>query len=165
MWLHCTPHSYSSTKLARNVPPAYKPIRLAAGVRRWWQKQWPDMSQMTCSSSLVLRHASQGDSLSYLACVTQWQLSSICCKPLYMTDKGCWRGKNKKGERLGQRQTGCVYLCEPVSVGGSWGVAEQRKKHRMCTGLQWPAPGTFQTLHLQKRKRRKQVYEGHVLIV
>lgn len=125
------------------------------------KKQWPDMSQMTCSSSLVWHRASQGDSSAYLACVTQWQLTSICCKALYMTDKGCWTGG---GGTLGQRQTGGVYLCEPVSVGGSWGVAEQRKKHRMCTGLRRPTPGTFQTLHLQKKNRGKQVHERCVLI-
>lgn len=55
MWLHCTPHSNSSTKLALNVPPAYKPIRLAAGVKRWWQNnglvwvKWPVLAQWCCT--------------------------------------------------------------------------------------------------------------------
>lgn len=84
-------------------------------------KQWPDMSQMTCSSSMVLRYASQGDSLAYLACFTQWQLTSICCKRCTRLIKAAEQRKKKKKETRTKtdRRAGSVYLCAPVSVGGS----------------------------------------------
>lgn len=120
-------------------------------------KQWPNMSQMTCSSSMVLCYARQGDSSAYLACFTQWQLTSICCKRCTRLTKAAEQEK-KDTRTLTDRKTGSMYLCEPVSVGGPWGVAEPRKKYRMWTGLHRPTPGTFQTLHLQKKKGGKCVF-------
>lgn len=138
-WLHCTPHSLSSTKLALNVWAAYVLVWLAARVRRWghnnsliWVK-WPVLALWWCAAP------SQRDSLAYLACVAPWQLTGICCD---------WCRRDKK--KVGQRWTGCLYLCEPVSGGGSWDVAEQTKKYRTCAGLHGPVLGTFQTLHLQR---------------
>lgn len=139
-WLHCTPHSLSSTKLALNVWAAYVLVWLAARVRRWghnnsliWVK-WPVLALWWCAAP------SQRDSLAYLACVAPWQLTGICCD---------WCRRDKK--KVGQRWTGCLYLCEPVSGGGSWDVAEQTKKYRTCAGLHQPVLGTFQTLHLQRK--------------
>lgn len=147
-WLHCTPHSLSSTKLALNVWAAYVLVWLAARVRRWghnngliWVK-WPVLALWWCAAP------SQRDSLAYLACVAPWQLTGICCD---------WCRRDKK--KVGRRWTGCLYLCEPVSGGRSWDVAEQREKYRTCAGLHRPVLGTFQTLHLQRGKWWKQVHE------
>lgn len=77
-WLHCTPYSLASTKLALNVWAAYVLVWLAARVRRWghnnsliWVK-WPVLALWWCAAP------SQRDSLAYLACVAPWQLTGIC---------------------------------------------------------------------------------------
>lgn len=68
-----------------------------------------------------------------------------------------------KRKTLSQRQTGSLYLCEPASVGGSWGAGERRMKYHTCTGLPQPTPDTFQTLHLQ-RKQTVKTGSGGVLL-
>lgn len=141
MWLRYTPHSQPTTKLALNVWPAYMPVWLAARVRRWghnngliWVK-WPVLALWWCAVP------SQRDSLAYLACIAPWQLTGICCD---------WCRRDKK--KVGQRRTGCFYLCEPVSGGGSWGAEEQGKQHRVCADLHRPVLGTFRALHLQREQ-------------
>lgn len=67
-------------------------------------KQWPDISQMTCLSWMVLCYASQRDSLAYLAWFTQWQLTNICCKPW------TWLIKKRHSDKDRQANRQCVPL-------------------------------------------------------
>lgn len=103
---------------------------------------------MTLSSSVGLCCGSQTGSLVSLACFTQWQLTSDCCNSCTST---CCR----QGVKKDTRKKGSLYLCAPVSGGGSWGVAEQREKYRMCTDLHRPTPGTSRKPHLQREQHKR----------
>lgn len=121
---------------------ACEPVRLATGVSQWWQNngliwvKWPVLAQRFCA---------------VLAKETAWLL-------WLASHNGSWQAiavilalHRCRQDVKDTRKKGSLYLCAPVSGGGSWGVAAQGKKYRMCTGLHRPTPGTFQIPHLQRK--------------
>lgn len=110
------------------------------------------------SSSVALCYASQRDSLAYLACFTQWQSTSICCKPCTWLIKAAEQKEKDKDGRANRQyvplwasfcrrilrrcraEEEISYVCRSAPA-NSWHLpntpsTEKEKRRMVKTGLQ-----------------------------